>query len=736
MIINSSQGNIEAIGDVKEFKTSIDPKNLEFITTLLSSNLYSDPEQSFIREIVSNAWDSHVEAGTTDIPVIIKFAKSTNYDWSITIRDYGVGLSPERFKTIFCNIGSSTKRESNDYIGCFGIGRFASLACSNSVYITSYYNGTAYYYIMVKSENTIITNLVNELPTTEKNGVEISLLNIKNLDKYVSALRCIVFFPNIYIENLDKDISSINSIKIRHFTNFASVSRRIDLRLLLGNVLYPIQSSHFDYSTRYFITSLHNTGIAIKFNIGDLSVTPNRESIIYNNTTIDKIKNKLKEAKEELERLITSKLNKDYNDIIEYTNLFSKTLYYNPITDTIDTKSTSTEEYRVEDITELSGINVTFRGIDLKSSNRTVRIILNLKCINFKGILYNNTIYNKVVKYSLRKLNTFMAEKFIILTTDTKLTQVVKEYLKSKYNICTIIGNFELQDLYNYIDNNCSGIIKNNKEFDIIVNGIYDRVKNNAIYLDINTDTEFLEFKKQYKENNKNKKIDDKKESILYIYDIKNKKYYRGKQKFLTLSSMVSYIKNMKCGIILENMRMDEDVYMSIAKVRNFSIIKAKQDIVDYIRSLNLSCIVNFQYLLTKDKYISKIHTIQKYFKNGIHNTLETHKINLLYKVINTPLINDFVKMAEDYNKCDNIYLNLAKNDNIPIDSYTEHLCLKLQDYILRFNNILDIIDKSGFEENRALITAIAIKTKSFRANPLEYKRYKNNNLLKILCKK
>ena len=120
MISNSSQGNIEAIGDVKEFKTSIDPKNLEFITTLLSSNLYSDPEQSFIREIVSNAWDSHVEAGTTDIPVIIKFAKGTNYDWSITIRDYGVGLSPERFKTIFCNIGSSTKRESNDYIGCFG----------------------------------------------------------------------------------------------------------------------------------------------------------------------------------------------------------------------------------------------------------------------------------------------------------------------------------------------------------------------------------------------------------------------------------------------------------------------------------------------------------------------------------------------------------------------------------------------------------------------------------------
>lgn len=119
MIIDTSQGDIEVVGGVKEFKTSIDPKNLEFITTLLSSNLYSDPEQSFIREIVSNAWDSHVEAGTTDIPVIVKFKKCGD-EGSVTIRDYGVGLSPERFQEVYCNIGSSTKRESNDYIGGFG----------------------------------------------------------------------------------------------------------------------------------------------------------------------------------------------------------------------------------------------------------------------------------------------------------------------------------------------------------------------------------------------------------------------------------------------------------------------------------------------------------------------------------------------------------------------------------------------------------------------------------------
>lgn len=117
MIINAENSSVEVVGDIQEFKTGIDPKNLEFITTLLSSNLYSAPENSFIREIVSNAWDSHVEAGNTNTPVLVKISDTDN---SITIRDFGVGLSPERFRNIFCNIGSSTKRESNDYIGGFG----------------------------------------------------------------------------------------------------------------------------------------------------------------------------------------------------------------------------------------------------------------------------------------------------------------------------------------------------------------------------------------------------------------------------------------------------------------------------------------------------------------------------------------------------------------------------------------------------------------------------------------
>ena len=128
MIIDSTGSNKITIGETQEYKATIDIENLDFIATLLSSNLYSNPEASFIREIVSNGWDSHVEAGNTNTPLIvdIKYDYST-MKHSITIRDYGTGLSKEQFENLFCKIGSSTKRESNAYHGCFGKNKFGIL---------------------------------------------------------------------------------------------------------------------------------------------------------------------------------------------------------------------------------------------------------------------------------------------------------------------------------------------------------------------------------------------------------------------------------------------------------------------------------------------------------------------------------------------------------------------------------------------------------------------------------
>ena len=113
---NLQKSSVEIIGDIKENKVGIRSEDAEHLIMVLSSNLYSNPIGSTVREIVSNAWDAHVEAGNPD-PVIITFYKTIDNTFQIIFQDFGVGLSPERFDSVYKNIGASTKRDSNGQIG-------------------------------------------------------------------------------------------------------------------------------------------------------------------------------------------------------------------------------------------------------------------------------------------------------------------------------------------------------------------------------------------------------------------------------------------------------------------------------------------------------------------------------------------------------------------------------------------------------------------------------------------
>src|SRR5574344_2059948 len=100
MIIIQEQSNAVVTSEIKNNRVGINVDNVNFITNLLTSNLYSLRIESFLRESVANAWDSQVEAGNVNTPIFIKISSQNKSDISISIRDYGTGLSPERFDEI------------------------------------------------------------------------------------------------------------------------------------------------------------------------------------------------------------------------------------------------------------------------------------------------------------------------------------------------------------------------------------------------------------------------------------------------------------------------------------------------------------------------------------------------------------------------------------------------------------------------------------------------------------
>ena len=290
MIYTQIESDVAITGDYKSNDVGIDAKNMNFITTILTSNLYSHPIQSFFREIVSNAWDSHVEAGNADTPIIIRMRKDNSLgtdDISITIRDFGVGLSPERFDTIYRNIGSSTKRESNEYIGMLGLGRFVPLAITDTVSIKSFYNGQCYSYLMYKDGDTIKIDLLNTIETTAENGVEVSVnlsYTFENISKIKNSILLLSYFEKLYIDckvndTLDEFVNTFNNRKIKEYKTFKVCSSLEDRGsyFLMGNVLYKAGK----LSNKY----VQEPNIAIKCDIGSLDITPNRENLRFTNKT-------------------------------------------------------------------------------------------------------------------------------------------------------------------------------------------------------------------------------------------------------------------------------------------------------------------------------------------------------------------------------------------------------------------------------------------------------------------
>ena len=310
MILNKEQAQeAEYIGDIQEHRVGIDKENVNFITTLLTSNLYSFPLASFLRETVANAQDSHVEAGSTD-KILLLIQDTKGYSYRISIRDYGTGVSPEKFNTIYKNIGSSTKRESNDYIGMFGIGRFSCLACADTAHITSYYQGKRYSYIMYKNGGGINIDQVSVVDTDAKDGLEVSLeTEIYSKDTLRSALKYLSLFDSLFVSykgarsEFGYIVSEFNERKVHRYNTFATCS------LFHGGNVFRVGNVIYNCDPVY--NALMTNGIIITLPMGAVDITPNREALQYTDTTCKSIKAAIAAVKQEFNDLVKTLYNKD-----------------------------------------------------------------------------------------------------------------------------------------------------------------------------------------------------------------------------------------------------------------------------------------------------------------------------------------------------------------------------------------------------------------------------------------
>ena len=98
--------------------------------TLLTSKLYTYPSRAVIREWSTNAIDACVASNK---PVKFDVHLPTPLQPYFKVRDYGSGLSNDSINSLYCTLGASTKRDSNELTGSFGIGRLAGLSYGSAL---------------------------------------------------------------------------------------------------------------------------------------------------------------------------------------------------------------------------------------------------------------------------------------------------------------------------------------------------------------------------------------------------------------------------------------------------------------------------------------------------------------------------------------------------------------------------------------------------------------------------
>ncbi len=306
---------IEVQGDnFEKFESKINTEKLSKLYGMLSS-LYRNIYGSIVREYCANAWDSHKEAGRENEPIYIKLHQETDNNY-LLIKDVGLGMSPEVMQNIYFNYLDSTKEDTNEYLGAFGIGGKSALAYTHTFYIDTISEGILYHYIFSKQSNGIPAGeLLYEESTTEHNGTTIKIPVKENDLKYFhnELDKQLTYFPNVYVESDWGSFDNDYTIYDKPLYKYRPDSGLSEIHLALGDVPYTIDWTELGMRAIYI-------PIAIKFNIGELTPTPSRESIVYSKESIKIIKDKI--------NTILSSFVKEYNSSIKDVDTIADYIKY------------------------------------------------------------------------------------------------------------------------------------------------------------------------------------------------------------------------------------------------------------------------------------------------------------------------------------------------------------------------------------------------------------------------
>lgn len=289
-----------AQGVVAEATFGISEEDEAHIMALIRDTIYSDKVLAVLREYSSNAWDEHQECGLENLPISITMP--THMKPTLTIRDFGRGLSKSDVFGVYVKFGKSTKRKTNKAVGMLGIGAKSGHAYNDSFTVTSWHAGFKSIYVAVLDKsNRGKIQLLHQEACGDETGIEIKIA-VKPTDvwefekKAGSLFRYFVPQPDI---NMVLEVPVGMEGGMTH--GFIQEDNRREFVAIMGCVPYRVNLDQIEVELRKHGVwqSLEHLSGGLFMPIGSVEFSGSREELKYSDTTKAVVAQKLNDLVQE-----------------------------------------------------------------------------------------------------------------------------------------------------------------------------------------------------------------------------------------------------------------------------------------------------------------------------------------------------------------------------------------------------------------------------------------------------
>lgn len=277
---------------------------------ILSDSLYSNKPAAIIRELCCNAYDSHIMAGTPELPFEVTLPSVLSP--TLVIQDYGIGLSKEEVSTIYQTYFASTKSGSNDCIGGLGLGSKTPFSYTTTFTVIATKDGEKNTFLaFISGDGFPALNHLSSVKTDEHNGVRIQIpIMPDDISRFNNTAQTILPWFDVQPKIMNDGhpgfssvIADIEQFKRDGYIQIDNKRQYVNFNYLalMGNVIYPIDMNQVvggNDITKQISAFINNDyrQMVISFDIGELDVAPSRESLSYENKTADTILKRITEV--------------------------------------------------------------------------------------------------------------------------------------------------------------------------------------------------------------------------------------------------------------------------------------------------------------------------------------------------------------------------------------------------------------------------------------------------------